>query len=152
MSKLSRRHARRCVCLCFIIVLTRCVVFGAALVSLRGVVHDPDHLPIPNANVTVQSITSDYKLTAQTGPDGGFVLAAVPVGEYVIKIEHSGFISQQQSISINSSSSPILHFALKVAQRSETVQVSERGDAINTGSTTPTTTIDRLDIDRTPGA
>lgn len=152
MSKLSWRLARPCVCLFLVTVLSRCVVLGATLVSLRGVVHDPDHLPIPNANVTVQSITSDYKLTAQTGPAGDFVLAAVPVGEYVIEIDHAGFIPQRQSITVNSSSSPILHFALKVAQRSETVQVSERENAINTASTTPTTTIDRLDIDRTPGA
>ncbi|MGI8958514.1 MAG: TonB-dependent receptor [Bryobacteraceae bacterium] len=122
------------------------------LVSLRGVVHDPDHLPIPNAKISVKSITSDYKVTAQTGPAGDFVLAAVPVGEYVIKVEHAGFIPQQQSIVVNSSSISILHFALKVAQQSETVQVSERDDALNAASATPTTTITRLDIDRTPGA
>jgi hypothetical protein len=152
MSKLSSRHTRRCVCLCFLTVLTGCVVLGATLVSLRGVVHDPDHLPIPDATVTLQSLTSAYKLTAQTGAAGDFVLAAVPVGEYSIKVEHPGFIPDEQSLAINSSSTPILHFALKVARRSETVQVSEREDAINTGSATPATTLDRLDIERTPGA
>jgi hypothetical protein len=152
MSKLSWRQARRCACFCFVSVLTSCMTFGATLVSLRGVVHDPDHLPVPNANISVQSITSAYKLTAQTGPAGDFVLTAVPVGEYVIKVEYPGFIPQQQSITVNSSSIPILHFALKVAQQSDTVQVSERVDALNTASATPTTTITRLDIDRTPGA
>src|SRR4051794_39331710 len=61
MSKLSWRRTRQCVCLCFVTVFSPCVVFGAALVSLRGVVHDPDHLPIPSATVTLRSITSDYK-------------------------------------------------------------------------------------------
>ena len=74
MSKLSWRQARRCVCFGFVSVLSASVIFGAAVVSLRGVVHDPDHLPIPNATVTLQSITSDYKVTAQTGPAGDFVL------------------------------------------------------------------------------
>src|SRR5690242_1565580 len=138
MRELWWRHARRCVSVCFVTVLTRSVLLGATLVSVRGVVHDPDHLPIPDASVTLQSITSGYKLAAQTGAAGDFVLAAVPLGEYVIKIEHTGFLSQEQSLAINSSSTPILHFALKVAQRTERVQVAEREDAINTGSSTPT--------------
>ncbi|MFL6354473.1 MAG: carboxypeptidase regulatory-like domain-containing protein [Bryobacteraceae bacterium] len=152
MSKLSWRRTRQCVCLCFVTVFSPCVVFGAALVSLRGVVHDPDHLPIPSATVTLRSITSDYKLTAHTGPAGEFVVDAVPVGEYLIKVEHPGFLAQEQSATVNSSSMSVLHFALKVAQQSETVQVSESGDALNTASATPTTTITRLDIERTPGA
>jgi hypothetical protein len=152
MRELWWRHARRCVCVWFVTVLTHSVVLGATLVSVRGVVHDPDHLPIPDAKVTLESMTSGYRLAAQTGAAGDFVIAAVPVGEYVIKIEHTGFLSEQQSVAINSSSMPILHFALKVAQRTERVQVAEREEAINTGSSTPTTTIDRLDIERTPGA
>ena len=152
MSKLLWRQARRCVCFGFVSVLTSCMSFGAAVVSLRGVVHDPDHLPIPNAEIALQSVTSDYKLTAQTGPAGDFVLSPVPIGGYVIKVEHHGFISHEQSIAITSSSNPILHFALTIPQQSEVVQVSEREDAMNTVSATPTTTINRLDIERTPGA
>src|SRR5437868_986865 len=97
-------------CLCFITFCLGSNVLGAALGSIRGLVHDPDHLPIADASVTVQSVTSDYKLTTQTGPAGDFLLDAVPVGEYVIKIERSGFVAQQESVIINSSSSPILHF------------------------------------------
>jgi hypothetical protein len=136
----------------FLTALAGCVAFGAALGSIRGVVHDPDHLPIADAIVTVESVTSDYKLATKTGPAGDFLLTAVPVGEYVIKIDRTGFLPQQESITVNSSSSPVLHFALKLSQQSERVEVSETQDAMNTASTTPTTTIDRLDIERTPGA
>ncbi len=51
MSKLSQR-VHCCVYLCFVTLLGCCNVFGAALGSIRGVVHDPDHLPIADASVT----------------------------------------------------------------------------------------------------
>ncbi len=152
MPGLWRTHARRCLCFSVVVVLLTSVALGAALGSLRGIVHDPDHLPIPNATVTVQSLTSDYKLTAQTGSGGEFQFTAIPAGEYVITVERPGFVTSRKSVIVNSSSAPILHFPLTIAHRTESLEVSEGGNAVNTASTTPTTTIDRLDIDRTPGA
>ncbi len=151
MSGLLRTHARVCVLL-WIVAWPCGIVFGAALGSLRGVVHDPAHLPIPNARIVVQSITSDYKLAGETGPNGEFLFSAVPVGEYVITIQHTGFVTERQDVTVNSSSTPVLHFPLMITRQSQRIEVSETDNAVNAASTTPTTTLDRLDIQRTPGA
>ena len=129
-----------------------CVAFAASLGSIRGVVHDPSHLPVSGARVVLQSVTSSYELTSETGAAGDFQFTAVPAGEYLVTVERTGFVSQRQPITITSTSAPILHFALRIAQRTETVQVSESGSVAGAMSTTPTTTVDRLDISRTPGA
>src|SRR5437763_614329 len=151
MSRLPRTRARWRVCLWFV-SLPCWMTFGAVLGSLRGVVHDPDHLPIPNATIVVQSVTSDYELKGETGPSGDFLFTTVPVGEYVIEIQRTGFVRERQSITVNSSSTPILHFPLRIAQQTEMVDVSESDNAVNAASTTPTTTINRQDVQRTPGA
>jgi hypothetical protein len=151
MSRLPRTRARWCVCLWFV-SLPCWMTFGAVLGSLRGVVHDPDHLPIPNATIVVQSVTSDYELKGETGPSGDFLFTTVPVGEYVIEIQRTGFVTERENVTVNSSSTPILHFPLRIAQQTEMVDVSESDNAVNAASTTPTTTINRQDVQRTPGA
>lgn len=135
------------------------VVLGCALLgwggvagSIRGVVHDPAHLPVANANVLVKSETSEFELTAQTGADGEFSLDAVPVGEYIMTVQRQGFVAEKVSVVVNSYSTPTLHFQLKIAPSSEKVEVLEAGNAVSTTSMTPATTIDRHDIDETPGA
>lgn len=128
------------------------VAIAAALGSIRGVVHDPAHLPVGGAIVALQSRTSHYELSTQTARDGAFTFPSVAVGQYLITIQRSGFATEQGSVTVNSSSTPELHFQLQIAQRSESVEVSEAANAVNTSSSTPTTTITRLDIEKTPGA
>ena len=50
--------------------------------SIRGIVHDPQHRPIADATVKLQSSTSDWSRAAQTNSDGEFEFDAVPIGEY----------------------------------------------------------------------
>lgn len=123
-------------------------VFG----NIRGIVHDPQHRPIPDAAVTVKAKASDWTKTATTNTDGEFLLNAVPVGEYVVTVANPGFISSEQNVVVESGTEPILHFGLSLAGNNETVTVSGVSDVQPTDSPTPTTLLSRQEIDRTPGA
>ena len=76
----------------------------------------------------------------------------MPVGDYKITVTQSKFETAEQTVTVVSGSSPILHFQLAIATVSQTVVVAGQAAAANMDSVTPTTLIDRQDIAETPGA
>src|SRR5947209_1696605 len=121
-------------------------VFG----TVRGLAHDPQHRPVPDMNVVLKAKNSDYTQTTQTNTQGEFHFDAVPLGEYTVTISHADFSSQQQSVTVFSGSAPILHFELRLASQIQSVTVSAASAQME--STTPTTLVDRVQIEQTPGA
>jgi hypothetical protein len=126
----------------------RATIFG----TIRGIVHDPQHRPIAGASVTLQAITSDWSQTTQTDGNGEFSFTAVPVGDYKITVTQSKFQTSEQTVTVASGSSPILHFPLAIAAVNQTAVVVGQAEVANGDSVTPTTLIDRQDIAETPGA
>ena len=123
-------------------------IFG----RIQGIVHDPQHRPVPAASVALQAITSDWSQTAQTDDNGDFSFTAVPVGDYKITVTQSKFETSEQTVTVASGSSPILHVQLAIAALNQTIVVTGDGATVNMDSVTPTTLVDREDIARTPGA
>jgi hypothetical protein len=129
--------------------IARATIFG----SVRGIVHDAQHRPVPAATVTLTSATSAWTQSTQTDQDGAFAFAAVPVGDYRVTVVVPGFADAMQTVTVVSDSSPVLHFQLKLAAVNQTTTVSaEASDVATTDSVTPTTLVDRADIAQTPGA
>ncbi len=123
-------------------------IFG----EVQGVVHDPQHRPLGGAAVLLKNATSEFAQSANTNTDGSFRFQAVPFGQYVVTISQAGFASFTQPISLASGTSPILHFELSLATVKESVSIVGQANDANVDSVTPTTTLNRQDIERTPGA
>jgi outer membrane receptor protein involved in Fe transport len=121
-------------------------VFG----TVRGIVHDPQHRPVPNIQVILKACASDYAQTAQTDTSGQFHFDAVPLGEYTIAISDSTFVADQQTVTVLSGTAPVLHLELRLPTQNQTVTVS--ADAAQTETVTPTSLVDRFQIQETPGA
>jgi hypothetical protein len=121
-------------------------VFG----TVRGIVHDPQHRPVSGIQVVLKAKASDFNLNARTDDAGQFHFDAVPLGEYTVAISDANFVADPQSIAVLSGTAPILHFELRLPTQNETVLVS--ADAAQTETVTPTTLVDRLQIQETPGA
>src|SRR6516165_3547693 len=132
----------------FVATLTFAAVFG----TVRGVVHDPQHRPVPGTNLTLKATDSEYTRTATTDADGQFIFDAVPLGTYSITVSRPGFASAQQPVTVLSGASPVLHFELQIASRSEEVSVVAETAPAQMESVTPTTLVGRNQIDSTPGA
>jgi Carboxypeptidase regulatory-like domain/TonB-dependent Receptor Plug Domain len=130
------------------ITTLQAAIFG----RIQGIVHDPQHRPIPGASVKLQATTSDLSQTAQTDDNGEFSFTSVPVGDYKITVTQAKFENSQQTVTVTSGSSPILHFQLAIATLNQTTVVVGQAETINMDSVTPTTLIDREDIAGTPGA
>jgi len=121
-------------------------VFG----TVRGIVHDPQHRPVSGIEVVLKAKASEFTLNARTDDAGQFHFDAVPLGEYTVTVSDSNFVAHQQSVAVLSGTAPILHFELRLPTQNQTVIVS--ADAAQTETVTPTTLVDRLQIQETPGA
>jgi outer membrane receptor protein involved in Fe transport len=138
--------------ICILVVLVPFAMWAAAFGTLRGVVHDPDHRPVPGAEVVVKSSSSDYSRNLTVDADGGFEATALPVGAYLVTVRKDGFARGEQEAVIASGSAPVLHFQLTIGTRNEAVAVNEGALTVNPEQMTPTTMVSRGEIAMTPGA
>jgi hypothetical protein len=140
-----------CVLTAVVLVLGS-VAFATIFGSVRGVVHDPQHHPIPGAQVTLKAQNSDWTQSQASDENGEFEFTSVPIGNYTVTVSSQGFRSIQQSVIVQSDTSPVLHCPLDVAGVKQTVNVLGTPVEATTDSVTPTTMLSREDIQQTPGA
>ncbi len=121
-------------------------IFG----NVRGIVHDPQHRPVPGITVILKARNSEFTQSTQSDSAGEFHFEAVPVGEYTVSVSDATFVTQPQTITVLSGTAPILHLALRLPSEKQTVTVSAEDGQSKT--VTPSTLVDRLQIQETPGA
>ncbi len=141
----------RAVCL-FSILLPVQRAHGTVYGQIQGIVHDPQHRPIFAARAELKSTGSSSVQVLETDRDGTFRFQIVAFGDYTLTVSAPGFASLTQQITLASGTSPILHFELPIATVQQSVSITERPDAANVDSVTPTTTVNHIDIQQTPGA
>jgi outer membrane cobalamin receptor len=141
--------------ICFVILVALCgsaAIFATIFGSVRGIVHDPQHRPVRGAMITLRAKLSDWKQTAATNDDGEFVFNAVPIGDYSVTAVADGFQNTEQDISVSAGSAPVLHLPMYLAMATESVTVTGDPVAAAPDSVTPTSVVNRQDIQSTPGA
>jgi outer membrane cobalamin receptor len=120
--------------------------------SVRGVVDDPHGKAVANASVKLKSATSDWAQSTTTDARGEFAFMTVPLGDYVLNISHADFAAVAQAVAVGSGSSPSAHIQLAAGGRLATVTVTASAQTAVLNTATPTTVVNRQDIERTPGA
>jgi outer membrane receptor protein involved in Fe transport len=128
------------------------VARGTVFATVRGIVHDQQHMPIEGAEVRLEAVESEWSQTASTDADGRFHFDAVPMGEYRIRIKRSGFRDLEQTLELRSSAAPVLHFQMQVAGVYQTIVVSGAAGSVSTESSTTEQLISRQAIENSPGA
>ncbi len=133
-------------------LLLQAAAFATVFGTVRGIVHDPQHRPVPGSEVALKAKSSDYKQKTQTDVNGEFHFDAVPLGAYTVTVTGAAFADQEQNVTVLSGAAPILHFEMPIAAQNQSVTVSADAPPGQTESVTPTTLIDRQEIQETPGA
>jgi len=126
--------------------------FASIYGAVRGVVHDPQHRPIQGAMVMLKAKSSDWAKSVTTDANGEFEINAAPLGDYSVAVAAPGFAQTAQDVTVISGTVPVVHFQLQIAAANAKVTVSAASEVVATDSPTPVTLVDRLDIERTPGA
>src|SRR6202049_2567782 len=106
-------------------LLVPAAIWATVYGSVRGIVHDPDHRPVPGARVILKSTGSDYSLSLTTNDEGAFETVSVPVGAYQVSVTRDGFEPSSQSVVVVSGSAPVMHFQLVIGTTRQVVNVSE---------------------------
>jgi TonB dependent receptor/Carboxypeptidase regulatory-like domain/TonB-dependent Receptor Plug Domain len=127
-------------------------LWAANVGSVRGVVHDAQHHPLAGAHVALKSATSEWILSAVTDAHGEFSFMTVPLGDYVLNVSDADFTPAAQIVSVASGSSPVAHVQLAKGAPLETLTVVAAVETTVLDTATPTTVVNRLDIERAPGA
>ncbi len=126
-------------------------VRAADIGDVHGVVHDAQHRPIAAASVQLKAAASAWSRSTQTDPDGEFAFPGVPLGDYVLNVSQSGFVTTAQPLTVVAGAAPSTHIQLSAGDSLATVTVTASA-LPNAETFTTSSLVDRQDIQTTPGA
>lgn len=119
--------------------------------SLGGLVTDPSSAAVPGAQVTVRNIDTGFTQNATTGPEGQFQFSRLPVGNYELKVEQSGFNAYTRSgIRLTVDQMATQNVTLQVGQLSEQVTVQAEQELISTRTATGGQLVEQRQIRELP--
>lgn len=130
------------------LVLVHVHLFAANAV-VRGIVHDPQHRPLPAARVEIHGAVDR---TAQSDSNGEFRFDGVPEGVYTLKVSAPGFAASEQSISAVAGQNPVLHLMLDLPAVRQAIEVSGASSKLTAQTSTVETAVSPKEIAETPGA
>src|ERR1051325_11890549 len=103
--------------------------------SISGDVRDEKQAVITGATVNARNIQTNESRTAQTNADGRYHFANMPVGNYEITVESTGFAKyQQQGITLALNQAAVVDVTMKPGALQEVVNVVENASMLNTST------------------
>jgi hypothetical protein len=101
--------------------------------ELRGVVTDESGAVLPGATVTATQSETGATRVVVTSETGAYLMPALTIGSYQIKVELSGFATMlREALRIGVGDSLVVNFALKLASLSETLTVVGESPLVET--------------------
>lgn len=101
--------------------------------TIRGQVRDPQSAVTPGATVTVRNVDTNAIRTTITDEDGKFLVTNLPVGNYELTVELSGFTKYVRSgLTLAVNQDAVLPVNLQPGGVTETVQVTSDASILNT--------------------
>src|SRR6266545_7341617 len=111
------------------------VVIAQTTGTISGDVRDEKEAVIPKATVTVRNVRTNDLRTAQTDDDGRYRFTNMPVGDYEVTVESTGFAKHIQSgITLALNQNAVVNVAMKAGGVQETVNVVENAAVLNTSN------------------
>jgi Carboxypeptidase regulatory-like domain len=93
--------------------------------GLTGTVKDSSGAVVPGAKVTIINIGTHLTVLRTTDSSGTYVATNLPIGQYTVTFEKSGFKRTVQSnVGISVNQTAVVDATLEVGQVSQSVQVS----------------------------
>ena len=125
---ISRRH--KIVAGLFLVLVFMATALQAqtagSLATISGTVLDPEGKIVPLASVSIKNDVTGFTREAQTGPEGRFSVAGVPVGIYTIEVTSPGFAKARSAgLELSANGLENISISMTVAGVSEEVTVSE---------------------------
>ena len=97
---------------CGVFCLLAASLLTAATGAFRGVVHDPQHRPLPGAQVILRARDASETKTVQSDANGEFQIDGVPQGSYTVRVSAQGFQSLDQQATVTADKTPVCTYNL----------------------------------------
>lgn len=121
--------------LSLLLLATHSLAQTGATGAIRGTVTDATGAVVPGAEVRVTSVATGEKRAARTQDDGTYVLPLLPPGEYAVEAAMSGFrTTARAGVIVTVTETTVLPIRLEVGGVADTVQVTGRGEIVQTQS------------------
>lgn len=92
---------------------------------IRGEVRDPSGAVVPNAVITIASVSSGFSITTRSSSEGIYVSPTLNAGEYILTAEGPGFKKEVFGpVTVQVNKTVQVDFSLVLGVASETVKVS----------------------------
>jgi hypothetical protein len=122
----------------FLVGLAVLPLWSQATSAITGKVTDASGAAVPGANVTVRSTETGVARTVVTDDLGDYRALSLPVGQYEVRVEKSGFKAVVRSgINLVVAQEAVVNVQLEVGQVTQSVTVSGEAELVNT---TPSST------------
>jgi hypothetical protein len=120
--------------------------------SLSGLISDQNGAAVSGAKIAAKHIGTNEEFQATTDAQGAFVFASIPLGQYSVTIEASGFKRlEAQGIAVEVGAPAKLNVAMEIGAVSEAVVVSgEVQEVVNTTNPTLTNVISTRQVRELP--
>jgi len=126
--------------ICFLIaacvngaILTNAMAQSITSGDITGTVTDPSGAGVPNASVTLTNTNTNATQGTVTNQQGSYRFALLPPGTYSVTVKAAGFQTQRQGgIAVTAGQPSAANIKLALAQSTQTVEVSENSEAIQT--------------------
>src|SRR6202051_1341209 len=138
-----------------ILVLTLCgrqeMLAQEVTATVTGAGLDMSGAVVASAVVTVKSVERGVQYTATTNDSGLYHVSQLPVGNYEVRVEKSGFSSlEYPAFTLSLNQVARIDVEMKVGQVSQTVEVSGSAPVLKTESTQVDTVINAATNDNLP--
>jgi len=137
-------------------LLASCLLIASVLAAdtgaLRGIVHDPQHRPLPGAQIVLRGPSSTFTKTVMSDANGEFQMNDLPVGTYTIAVAARGFRAAEQQVTVTVGRGPVVHVQLELEPVSTSVQVSGAASRLDAQASTVQTMVSPQEIAQTAGA
>jgi hypothetical protein len=103
--------------------------------SISGTIKDPSGAAVPKASVALVNANTGVRQSADTDDHGVYNFPVLPIGDYVLEVNHPGFQPYRRTgIVLNTNSALVLDVVLRVGQRNDTIIVSDSAVHLETYS------------------
>lgn len=118
--------------------------------TLEGRVLDATGAALPNASVTAVSSGTALTRSATSSSGGDYAIPGLPVGEYTVTAEHSGFKKDSRKVVLQIGQNAAVNFNLAVGQVEQQVTVEAQGELAEPTRTSVSSVISEVQIASLP--
>jgi outer membrane receptor protein involved in Fe transport len=128
-----------------VMLVVSSIAFAQGPSTVSGLVVDTSGAAVPTATVVLQRAAVDDRRTT-TGPDGRFTLRDLPTGDYLLRVNATGFAEGRSNVTVTAGGDTTVTIALHPAAFTDTVTVTASRGAARLESPASATVLTAADL------